>query len=109
MLEHAMTQTCQIFSTTVNKFGDFVEGGSVNMPCKFRYINALDRQANREGFQSDAMAWFKVDSDIREGTIFRVDGAKFRVERVVKARRLANSTVLFLKAYLERYHDIAVS
>lgn len=104
-----MLQTCEIFPVTINKFGEDVLGSSIAYPCKFRYIDALDKQSNREGIQSDAMAWFETTTTVVEGSIFRVDGEVYRVQKIIKARRLNSNNILFIKTYLERYYDTDVS
>jgi len=104
-----MLQTCNVFPTTVNKFGEQVLGATTPIPCKFRYIDALDKAANREGIQSDAMAWFATGASVVEGTIFRVDGEVYRVHKIIKARRLYSSDIRFLKTYVERFYSTDVS
>jgi hypothetical protein len=109
MLDHAMVQTCELVEMSVDKFGDLVAQSISNEPCKFRFINSLTAADHRESIQSDAMVWFKPTAAVEEGKVFRIDGEFYRITRLTKARRLANSTVLFLKGLCEKYHSVDVS
>lgn len=102
-----MLQTAYKVTSTRNAYGDFVATGSVALPCHFRYITEQVSDTSNETIQSDAMAWFNPDSGIEREDILQIDGEHFRVERVTKARRLRNPTVLFIKTELLKYGVIS--
>lgn len=102
-----MMNTAYKVTTTRNSYGDYVTGAEVTLPCHFRYITSQITGDSNETIQSDAMAWFEPDSGIVKENILRIDGEYFRVERVTKARRLRNPTVLFIKTDLLKYGAIS--
>ena len=102
MLHVAYKQT-----TTRNAYGDFVVSGETELPCHFRYITEQVTSTSNEVVMSDAMAWFKSDSDVDRGDIIKFDNEFWRVERVFKARRLRDPDVQFIKTELLRYGQIS--
>lgn len=102
-----MLHTAYKVTTTRNAYGDFVASTSTAIPCHFRYITEQVSSSANEMIQSDAMAWFDANSGIEKEDILRIDDEHFRVERVTKARRLRDPTVLFLKVSLLKYGVIS--
>lgn len=101
-----MMHTAYKVTTTRNTYGDFVASGETALKCHFRYITQ-QVEGNNETVTSDAMAWFEPDSGIDRQDIIKFEGEHFRVERVVKARRLRNPQVLFIKVELLKYGFIS--
>lgn len=97
-----MLHTAYKVTTTRNAYGDYVASGTTTHRCHFRYITELQIGGN-EVVQSDAMAWFEPDSGIVKGDIVTIDSEHFKIERVVKARRLHSTEVQFIKTYLMKY------
>lgn len=98
-----MRHTAYKVTTTRNSYGDFVASGTTALICHFRYITEQVSSSDNETIQSDAMAWFEPDSGIEKEDIVTIDGEHFRVERVIKVRRLRDPTVLFIKVNLLKY------
>lgn len=104
MIDHALTQTGYIIPTTRDKYGDQVAGTPRAILCRFRYVTGIDRQLNAEAQTAiDAIIWVSGDEEIAEGTIVQVEGMYWRVDRLVKARKLSGSTVEFYKAYVNKH------
>ena len=72
------------------------------LKCHFRY-QTQQVSGSPEQVQSDALAWFEPDSGVDRKDIIKFEGEHFRVERVVKARRLRSPDVQFIKVELLRY------
>jgi hypothetical protein len=53
------------------------------------------------------MAWFEPDSGIDRKDIIKFEDEFFRVERVIKARKLRSSEVQFIKVELLKYGVIS--
>ncbi len=98
-----MMHTAYKLIQTRNAYGDFVGDTQVALPCHFRYITAQVTGDNNEQVQSDAMAWFEPDSGVARKDVIVFDGEKFRIERVIKARRLRDTNVQFIKVELLRF------
>lgn len=90
-------------SYTRNAYGDFTFTGTTTLPCHFRYITEQVSSSDNETIQSDAMAWFEPDSGVEKQDVLLIDNENFRVERVIKARRLRDSSVQFIKVELLKY------
>lgn len=101
-----MLFTAYKLTTTRNKYGDFTSTASVALPCHFREITA-EIDGNAESTQSDAMAWFEPDSGVARNDLLAFDGQHYKVERIVKARKLYDSSVQFIKVYLIKYGTIS--
>ena len=95
-----MLHTAYKVTTTRNAYGDYIPSGEVALSCHFRYINEQVTSTNDETIQSDAMAWFEPDSGVDRKDIIKFEGEHFRVERVIKARRLRETAVQFIKVEL---------
>lgn len=105
LLTHILDQTATVVTTTTNGYGDQVETSSVDIPCRFRYITNVDHNINAEAINSEAMVWFEPDADVAEAAILLIDGAYWRVDKLIKARRFS-STIVFLKAFVSK-HQLA--
>jgi len=102
-----MRQTAIKHNYTRNAYGDFIRSTEEEMPCHFRYIVDQVSDTNNEQTQSDAQAWFEPDSGIEKKDILEIDGEFFRVERLIKGRRLRDTEVQFIKTELQRYGVIS--
>jgi len=107
MLSHALKQVCSVQHSHINKYGDIVLDSIESLPCRFRYIDEVQRFTNREGITSDAMLWLEPTANVTEGTVIYIDGMYFRIQRITKARKLSGSTVHFLKCMLEAYYQVS--
>jgi hypothetical protein len=106
ILTHLLTQTAEIVTTSTNAYGDQIPSTLTELPCRFRYITDLDRRTNMEGITaSDAIFHFEAGADVKEGTILKIEGLYWRVDKLVRARRMGDP-VLFLKAFVLK-HQIA--
>jgi hypothetical protein len=106
MISHILLQDAKLITTETDKHGDQVLVATADVSCRFRYITELDRSANREGLVgADAIIWFEPTENVAEGSIVLVDGLYWRIDRIIKARRMSGSTVEFLKAYVTK-HEI---
>lgn len=105
MLSHAFTQPCTILTNDTDIHGDQVGSSGVETLCRFRYATEVDRGVNREGLTtvSDAILWLAPEEPVVEGQIIQVDGKSWRVDRLIKARRLKSAAVLFLKCYVNAH------
>lgn len=101
-----MLHTAYKATSTRNAYGDYIASGETALACHFREINQhiVD---NNEYIESDAMAWFEPDSGIEEKDIVKIHGLHYQVEKVIKARRLRQSAVQFIKTELTKYGDIS--
>lgn len=104
IISHTLKQEAKIVTTTTDKHGDQVASQETSVNCRFRYITELDRNVSREGLEAfDAIVWFEPDTEIEEGSIISVEGKYWRINRLIKARRLAGSTIEFLKAFVKKH------
>lgn len=102
-----MLHTAYKVSYTRNAYGDYLTTTEIYVKCHFREINQLVTDNNDQTVQSDAMAWFEPDSGIDKGSILHIEGEYYRVERIIKARKLHNPNVQFLKCELLKYGIIS--
>lgn len=102
-----MRHTAYKVSYTRNAYGDFLAASETALACHFRYITEQISGENNETIQSDAMAWFNPDSGVDREDIIKFEGEHFRVERVIKARRLRDTDVQFIKVFLLKYGTIS--
>jgi hypothetical protein len=103
-----LLQTWKRVEFTTNFDSDQIPTSYEDIKCKFRYITELEVGDHQELVSSaEAIAWFEPNASIQEGSIGLVDGKYWRVDSLVKARRLLNSNIVFLKAYLKR-HELAI-
>lgn len=101
-----MMHTAYKVTTTRNAYGDYTASGTTALKCHFRYITEQVTD-NNEQIQSDAMGWFEPDSGVVKGTLIKFEGEHYRVERVIKARRLRDSSTIFLKVELLKFGQIS--
>lgn len=102
-----MLHTAYKVTTTRNAYGDFLPSGETALKCHFRYITQQISTDANETIQCDAMAWFEPDSGINRKDIIKFEGEHFRVEKVIKARRLRQASVQFIKVELLKYGVIS--
>lgn len=102
-----MLHTAYKVVNTRNAYGDYVASSSTALVCHFRYITQTVTSTSAETIQSDAMAWFEPDSGIQRGDIIKYEDEFFRVERIIKARRLRETRVQFIKTELLKYGAIS--
>lgn len=102
-----MKHTAYKVTTTRNSDGDYIASGTTALKCHFREINEILTDSNNQVIQSDAMMWFEPDVNVSEGNIIKIYGEHYRVERIVKARRLRGTSVLFIKVWLLKYGPIS--
>ena len=104
IIDHTLTQTGYIIPTTTDAHGDQIAGTPEAITCRFRYVTGIERQTNAEALAGiDAIIWLRADEEAEEGTIIQVDGKYWRVDRLIKARKLSGSTVEFLKAFVVKH------
>lgn len=101
-----MIHTAYKVTTIRNAYGDFYAGDGTAMPCHFRYITQQVSD-NDETVNCDALIWLMPDSGVDRKDIIKFEGEHFRVERVIKGRRLREQAVQFIKCELLRYGQIS--
>ena len=111
ILTHILKQAGKLVEATIDVYGDQVSSGEqISVMCRFRNITELDKTSNMEGISTaDAIVWFEPDVSIKEGSIIKVDGEYWRIDRLIKARRMSSSTILFYKALVKRHQLVEVS
>lgn len=102
MIDHVRNQTAYIVNTTTDKHGDQKQSSLTTIKVRFRYFTDIDRQQNREAITADAMIWLASDANVSEGSIIKVDDKYWRINTLVKARKM-DEEVQFLKAFVERH------
>lgn len=102
-----MIHTAYKVTTTRDGYGSYTASTSTALKCHFRYINNQITGVNNEVVQSDAQAWFESDSGVSLKDIITFDGEHYRVEKIVKARRLRDPNVQFIKVELLKYGVIS--
>jgi len=108
LLTRILQQTWRSVEFNTNFDGDQVPTAYADIACRFRYNTQLQSNDHAELVDTnDAIVWFEPSANIKEGDIGQVDGKYWRVDSLVKARRLVGSTVVFLKAYV-KLHELAV-
>lgn len=108
LLDHALQQDAMVFETEDNIYGTQIVKSAHNEKVRFRYITEIDKSTNIEGIMSpEAMIWFGVDTHAKESSIVRVDGRDWRVNKLIKARRLKGSTIFFYKG-LVTAHKLSI-
>lgn len=101
MLEEYLVQTCQLITATRNEYGDYIEGVTTTLDCRFREISTINRSSHVELADADAMIWFAPDTEIAIGNIILFDGVHYQIERLTNARRLGESETQFIKCDLK--------
>lgn len=104
IIDHVLTQNALILETITDRHGDQQVVDSTTENVRFRYITEINKGNMAEGLSTaDAIIWFKSNTVAKESSIVYVDNKYWRVDKLVKARRLSNSNVLFNKAYVTAY------
>ncbi|MFA5634105.1 MAG: hypothetical protein WC973_03060 [Candidatus Dojkabacteria bacterium] len=104
LIDHALQQNAIIFETEDDRYGTQKVTNAYNEKVRFRYITELDKNTYMEGLSSSqAMIWFGVDTKAKETSIVRVDGRDWRIEKLVKARRLKGDTIFFYKGFVSAF------
>jgi len=99
-----LTQQGYIIETTVDKYGKQRETTRVKEPMRFRYITNIDTTGVQEQLSgSEAIIWFLHDTKAKEGSIVEIDGKYWRVDKIIKARKLDSNTVYFIKGGVTSY------
>ena len=102
---HLYNEDGQIIHTETNKHGDQKVVSTEEVKLKFRYITELDKATNRESVMasSDAIIWVDPSLDVDEGSIFYVEEKYWRVDKLVRAKRITGNGVLFLKCFVNKH------
>ena len=109
ILSHALVQEAKLVTADLDVYGDQIPSDETVVSCRFRLITQIERGANTEGSAAaDAILWFEPDVEIEEGGIIKADGSYWRIQKIVKARKIANDEVHFLKAYVQR-HELSLA
>lgn len=109
LIDHILQQPAKIIETVTDVHGDQVKVSEVSTLCRFRWITEVGANAFGESADAfDAIIWFFPSTTITEGTIVFVDDVYWRVNRLIKARRLKGMTVVFQKAFVKR-HELVES
>jgi len=103
MLAHAMTQDGKLVVTERDKHGDQDIVSETAIKLRFRYITELDRNTNRESLNSEALIWLAPDLDVAEGSVIFAENTYWRVQKLIKARRMSGNRVEFLKALVNKH------
>jgi hypothetical protein len=107
VISHALTQTCTIIETSLNRFGDYVEQDGAQYRCRFRDITDISELPNNETTGSQAILWLDANAPVQRGTIVKIENEYFRIDRITKARKLTSSNVEFIKCLVEYHGGIA--
>lgn len=102
-----MNKTAYKVTTTRNAYGDFTASGTTTLKCHFREITFQSTNQSNEQIDCDAMAWFEPDSGVALQDIIKFEGEHYRVERLIKARKLRSKPVQFIKVELLKYGPIS--
>lgn len=102
MIDHIRNQTAYIINTSKNKYGDQKETTRTEVLVRFRYLTDIDIRTQAENITADAMIWFSAEENVSEGTIVLVDDKYWRVNRLIKARKM-DGEIQFLKALVEKH------
>lgn len=108
LLDKYLVQSCSIVQTSRNSYGDYIYQILVSEPCRLREISTIRRNAHQEVNDSDAMLWLSPTTAAVKGSIILFDGVYYQIERIIKARKLDDATVHFVKCEL-KITDIAIS
>lgn len=96
-----MNHQCEIVSVSRDKYGSYLETGSVPSRCRIRYIVTRRQSIHGEEIQSDAQIWLPAETNVKEGDIIRADSQSFQVDRINLARDLDTPIIHFLKCDLQ--------
>jgi len=102
MLEKYMVHPCTLYPQAVDEYNNIRLTNGVSTFCHFRDSQSTDITGVEELEMSDAMAWFAGDENVHQGDSVTVGGDTYRIVRTIDARRLGDTTVQFVKCYLQR-------
>ena len=103
-MQPPMQMTAYKITTSRNAFGDHLLTTTTHpLPCHFRDMTTTQIGGTNETITTNALIWFSPDAGIIKNDIISVDGVYFKIDSVIKARRLRDSTILFLKCGLIKY------
>lgn len=106
MIDHILKQTCELLTTTNDRYGAKTLDTATSYPCRFREITQFDRLGNRDDINAIAMLWVAADAPFVEQSVVKVNDRVYVVSEIVMARKLSGNTVQFRKCLLEKYKDI---
>lgn len=101
MLENYLVQTCYLVTTSRDEYGDYINGATTALSCRFREINTIRRVSNQELNDSDAMLWLAPDAAVAKGNIILFESVYYQIERITKSRKLGSASVEFIKCDLK--------
>jgi hypothetical protein len=108
MIDHLLVDTITKMPSTRDEYGDIIYSSGVQMPCRFREINSLNRAvANKEELDCDALVHFAADASVELGDVFIYGNTYYRVDSMVKARAGGSTAVEFLKCGLLRHRQVS--
>ncbi len=96
-----MNQTAVLWTSTRNKFGDYVQGSQTTVSCWFRQIDVLQRGTHGQDQDADAMVWFPAGTAVADGQLVTCEGNLYQIERINEARTPFRSGVQFIKCDLK--------
>lgn len=99
MLDEYLVDECQLVNTTRDDFGQEITGVTETLACWWRDIKRTNRGSNTDTDDADTIVWFAAaDKDkVPEGTILFYEGKYYQVDKRVRARRLGETEVQFVK------------
>lgn len=104
LIDHILKQDAIIFDTLTDRYGTQKATHRYYEQVRFRYITAIERGSYSEELSSvEAIIWFKPDTNAKESSIVYVDNKYWRVNKLIKARRLSGSNMLFIKGEVEAH------
>ncbi len=95
------TDTAILWTSTRNRYGDYVQGSSASVSCWFRQIDVLQRSSHAEERDADAMVWFPTGTTVSKGQLITCQGNLYQIERINEARTPYRSGVQFIKCDLK--------
>lgn len=101
MFAPPFNRTCQKVTVTRNEWDDRIMGATSTLACHFRQIDVQNRMTHGEENDADAMVWFAAGTDIANGDTIIFDSVYYQIERIVKAVRLGEDIVQFIKCDLK--------
>ena len=87
-LDSKLVETCTIYPTTPNRYGDLVYGTGVSYPCLYRDISLVNQTDYQENITIDGIFWFRADTVVEKGDVISFSGEYYAVEKVTRAKRL---------------------
>lgn len=96
-----MNNTAVLWTSTRNKYGDYVEASSVEVSCWFRQIDLVQRGTHSEEVDADAMVWFPTGTAVSKGQLVECEDNIYQIERINEARTPFRSGVQFIKCDLK--------